>query len=182
MKAEKLLARKAARNALRIGTCLRVHHAVKWFRPSTEDVIRLLKLQQWETLLSMPIETQLGILIPVWQKKFTRFQRHQGGMGVTVATLVGKKSEEILKDWIFSHPYNGFQQAQRNDDQRSQLFWMQLQETKLEEEELEEADVWAKPGLAMRNYKENMKKKRKQAEQWQQTLAEKPYRGNPFLS
>jgi hypothetical protein len=67
-----------------------------------KDKYRLLTLRAWETKYKIDLKTILQILLPFWEAFVQRRSRKmkKAGLNVRVSTLVGKKSEQILKDQI----------------------------------------------------------------------------------
>lgn len=65
-----------------------------------DDELRLLTLYTWRDRYKVSIKWMLKFLIKIWSKQFSRF-RIKSALGCRVATLVGKKSEEIIREKLW---------------------------------------------------------------------------------
>jgi hypothetical protein len=83
-----------------------------------DDELRLLTLYTWRDRYRVSIRWMLKFLIKIWSKQFSRF-KVKSSLGCRVATLVGRKSEEIIRERIFREFPNGenkstWQQAEKD--------------------------------------------------------------------
>src|SRR5712675_737261 len=88
----------------------------KLYNLKHDDELRLLTFFAWRDRYKVDIKWMLKILIEIWSKKFARF-RIRSAIGCRVATLVGKKSEEIIRERIyreFPHGENKSEWKQRS--------------------------------------------------------------------
>src|SRR6266700_4834685 len=98
-KVDSLLQWKMLKVSAVVEEVLKRDFAVSWCKPSLEDQLRLLTLTGWEQKYKVSIKWMLQQLVPFWKKRFARYQKGQG-LGFRIATLVGKKSEQMLQQRI----------------------------------------------------------------------------------
>jgi hypothetical protein len=85
-----------------------------------DDELRLLTLYAWRDRYKVSIKWMLKLLIPIWSKKFARF-KIKSSLGCRVATLVGKKSEEIIRERL----WRDFPHGENKDN------WRQTEQDKI---------------------------------------------------
>jgi hypothetical protein len=85
-----------------------------------DDELRLLILYVWRDRYKVSIRWMLKFLIKIWSKKFSRF-KIKSALGCRVATLVGNKSEEIIKEKIWKEFPN-------NENKKN---WIQSEQDKI---------------------------------------------------
>jgi hypothetical protein len=173
MKEERAIWMKAAAVSATVETILKRDFDVSWFKPSSEDELRLLKLAQWRERYHASISWMLHQLIPIWRKKFSQYSRHRQGLGVSIATLVGKKSEEIIKIKIL----------EEFPDQELHLRWRSALQQRQWNEIFDESkkEDWSNPAQAIARYKRRIEIEREERKAWEQRLRKRHYRNNPWL-
>ena len=160
--------------AAEVEAILKRDYGVRWFRVKVNDQLRLLRLKQWEEKYRVPMEWILAQLIPFWREKYSKYQRSQGGFGVTVATLVGSVSEEVLRGKI-KHMFPDGENLQRWRAREQLRQWTVVwdrRETRFSED----------PVRAVREYRDVIQRERRGRKKWMKILAKRPYRGNPWVS
>jgi hypothetical protein len=78
------------------------------YRLKREDELRLLVLLTWKERYKVSVKWILKFLIPIWSSKFAKYKT-KTSLGCRVATLVGKRSEEIIRERLdkeFPHQEN----------------------------------------------------------------------------
>ncbi len=152
---------------------LKKSFGVVWFQPSKEDELRLIRLLQWRERYHVSISWMLGQLIPYWRGKFSQYSRHKQGLGVTISTLVGKKSEEIIQTKI----------AQEFPDEELIKRWQSAQQQKQWSEIFDGSrkEDWEHPAAAVAQYKRRIETERKERTACEQELRKRRYRTNPWL-
>src|SRR4051812_36549240 len=95
-------------------------HKVRLYLPES-DMYRLLKLKTWSQVYSVDLRYILVKLLPFWQqfiRKRTKRIKSEG-LGIRVGTLTGKKSEEMLINFIHEDFPSGqnelFKRARRQE-------------------------------------------------------------------
>ena len=83
----------------RVRTYLWTNYKRKLYTLPPLDCYRLLTLCVWEDRYKVDLDFILDLLLPIYQKKFKQ-QNKAYGLGTRVATLVGRKSEQILQEAI----------------------------------------------------------------------------------
>jgi hypothetical protein len=155
------------------------------YRLSKDDEHRLLTLYTWRDRYKVSIKWMLKILIKIWTKKFARFKINSS-LGCRVATLVGKKSEEIIREEIykeFSHGENLKNWKQSEQDKIVKLVQGSTETSKRERKysSILEAKT---PEAYIKQYERELRwNKQKTSSKSQKLLTqvkEKPFRNNPF--
>lgn len=171
---ERILIRKGMKISLEVETVLKRKFGIKWFRPSEEDELRLLRLDQWREKYHVTLTWMLMELIPYWRKKYSQYG-NGSGMGVTVATLTGEISERIIVSRIKEvFPDNQLERAWRAKEQDSQ--WEEIFDRGRCRED------WDNPQIALRQYRNRILEERGERQKWQKKLSQRRYRGNPWLT
>lgn len=102
------LARRIFRIRVIVNEILQESFGRRLYNLKHDDELRLLTLYAWRDRYKVTIKWILKTLIPIWHKKFARF-KVRSALGCRVATLVGKKSEEIIREKLwrdFPHKEN----------------------------------------------------------------------------
>jgi hypothetical protein len=155
----------------RVERAVKSQFDVKWWKPSKEDELRLLRLEQWEQKYKVSMEWMLGVLVPVWLNKFGKFKKGQS-LGVSISTLVGQASERILRIELDKlYPEREHIQIWRAREQQRQ--WLQV------EEDLWGREDWTVPKEMVRRYRRKMGRARERLRRFSQSQ-KRPYRGNPW--
>ena len=156
----------------RLEVILRRDWKLQYFRPKEEDELRALRLRQLEELYKVPLEWILAQLLPIWRKKFSRYQ--SGGLGVSMATLVGDKSEEIIRQRLKEeYPEQENEALWRSQQQQSQ--WQLFRDG------IKKRDNWEDPVVAVRDYTARMNRERAARAEFERMARRRPYRGNPWI-
>lgn len=166
------LERRIRRIAGRVEELVKTEFGVKWWNLKKEDEVRCLRLAQWEETYRVSLEFILKTLVPVWKQKFARYS--MGAFGVKIATLVGQKSEEILKGKIFELYPDGenIRQWKANEQQRQ---W------NLYREGIKSRENWENPGQAAKEYQQRMIRERNARKVFESKAKKRPYRNNPWI-
>lgn len=156
----------------RVEEVVKREFGVRFWNLKPEDEIRCLRLQQWEEKYRVPLDFILRTIVPVWKKKFARYS--QGAFGVKIPTLVGKKSEEILKERLKELYPDGENHEQRRA-QEQQRQWNYYREG------IRVSEDWITPIRAAKRYQERMAKERLRRSGFEKQARKRPYRGNPWV-
>jgi hypothetical protein len=146
---------------------------VTWFKPSEEDKLRLLIFAQWRERYRLSIPLMLTWLIPIWRERFTKFKKGNS-IGVSISTLTGRKSEEILKKKLEeSFPDQENLKNWRSHEQAAQWarFW----------DKLPMKEDWEFPGDMVRKYQERMMSERRHRNKFAKEQQRRRYRNNPWV-
>ena len=168
----KSMTAKAGQVASRVERIVKRQHGVTWFKPTAEDRLRLLRLAQWEEKYKVPLEWILGLLIPIWREKFSKY-RKTNGLGVTIPTLVGATSEAILVREIKKEWPDGQNIAQWRAKEQ-ELQWAAYRAG------IRNREDWEHPIQAARDYQQRMMREREKRKQFQRIACRRPYRDNPW--
>jgi hypothetical protein len=174
--------------AQRVETALSTYRKdkVRLFLPDKEKY-RLLKLRVWMERYNVDLLYILERLIPLWEgfiKRRTKALKSQG-LGVKVATLTGKKSEQFLKDMVDrDYPSDTNKELVRINKQNRIL----NREKSVVEDGIKTKSDGMKnlfdfnsPKGYMQYYKRRISRQTHHREHIIQLLKKYPYRGNPFL-
>lgn len=170
---ERVLLRKVMGIVARVETQLKKEFGVGWFRLRQEDEIRLLKLEGWEEKYKVSVEWILRQLVPFWRDKYSKYSK-KVGLGVTVATLTGKKSEEILQQRI----------AEEFPDKENLARWKataQQRQWDIVWDGAKRKEDWLEPGKTIRKYRNRMERERQERKEWAEQTRKRHYRNNPWL-
>jgi hypothetical protein len=173
-KQERILTQRVMKVEALVQEIVKREFAVRWFKPKEEDAIRLLILQQWSEKYKVSVEWILRHLVPIWRTSFAKYQS-TGGLGVNIATLVGKKSELILQERLKKEFPDGENLAAWQSKEQSrqwQRFWDQ--DPKSED--------WEFPGTAVKQYQKQMARERRWRKKFQHEQQKRRYRGNPWTT
>lgn len=169
---DKKFERRLAEVASRVELAVKEEFGLRWWRLTKEDEIRCLRLEQWEQKHCVSLRWILRTLVPLWKKKFARFA--PGAFGVKIPTLVGSKSEDILKGKI----------AELYPDGENVRQWKSAQQQKqwsLYRQGIGRKENWEHPLRAAREYQQRMKRERLARMEFARRARLRPYRGNPWL-
>jgi hypothetical protein len=157
----------------RLEEIVREEFGVKYWKLREEDEIRCLRLEQWEDRYRVSLRFILTTIVPIWKQKFARYSA--GAFGVKIPTLVGQKSEEILKQKIAELFPNGenIQQWKATAQQRQ---WTQYRDG------IKQKENWENPRDAVREYQQRMIRERELRKEFEKKARLRPYRGNPWIS
>lgn len=155
------------------------------FRLSKLDGYRLLTLWVWQQRYHVSIRFMLKKLVPYYLKAIEKRHRvSKNSLGIRIQTLVGKRSEELVREAI--------QQEYPNQEHIGLWLWNQRRKI-LSRRELEQADEfqirsksildYRKPEAYVRAYRRRMAEEKKAFEKQCQSKSNRlrPYRGNPFV-
>ncbi len=168
----KALSKRISRLANRLEVIAKRDFQLNFWRLKDEDEIRALRLEQWEEKYMVPLDWILAQLVPIWKQKFSRYQ--SGGLGVKMATLVGAKSEEILKAKIAEEFPDGENIEQWKSKYQQQQWDLCLQDVKMKED-------WTTPAKAVKEYQQRVQRLRRNREAFQRIAKRRRYRNNPWL-
>lgn len=163
-----------------------------------KDRIRLLTLRVWEKKYKIDTLTMLHILIPFWDRFMNkRVKRISKSLGVRVATLTGKKSEQILVDTLHQTFPNQENVALWMSSQREQIISDELKRVKksdkfgprVDPSSMEDDETgkilgltdFSSPAKYLRYYRKWIRKEQAQRDRIQNEMRKYPYRNNPFL-
>lgn len=171
-KRQRLLQSRALRVAGLLEKIGKRDFGLLWIKVKPEDEIRLLRLAGWEEKYKVTISWILHQLVPIWRRKYAGYQA--AGLGVSVATLTGKKSEEILKKRITEEYPSGenvaIWKAKEQDRQWANLW----------DEPVGKMD-WTKPEETLDKYHRRMAKEREGRKAYARIAQRRKYRNNPWL-
>lgn len=151
-----------------------------------QDQIRLLKLRVWAERYYVDVRYILTRLIPFWEHFIVRRSKtlKSEGLGVRVATLVGKKSQELLESFIQEDfPYGSAKLLRRHSEQDRMLRNLELNPDGIKtacDSPRSIFDFYT-PRVYVEYYRRRIRKQQKARERFVQQMQEKPYRGNPWL-
>jgi hypothetical protein len=146
-------------------------YGLKWWKPRLEDTYRLVRLLQWEEKYMVPVSWILGWLVPIWKQKYSKYQK--SGIGVTIPTLVGTKSEEILVQCI----------KKDFPDDLHIVRWKAAEKTRQYQTTREERRkiTWEEPTQAIRQYRKSVQVERNQFRKFSRLMKRRRFRTNPWL-
>lgn len=153
------------------------------------DMYRLLKLRSWSEMYSVDLKYILQKLLPFWEqflrKKTKRIKSE--GLGIRVGTLTGKKSEEMLVNFIHEDFPSGqnelFKRASRQEKIIGKVF-----DRKNKDAVKTEGDIsrglfdFPDPKGYLQYYKRKMRKEQEIREEVVDEMSKRPFRGNPFIN
>lgn len=173
---ERVLDRKKMAIVGIVEACAKQEFRCSYYRLKPADEVRLLRLAQLEEKYKVPASWILKVLVPIWQG--VRKTRGGSGLGITISTLVGKKSEEILKQQIESTFPDGenYRRARSREQERQ---WRMVQEEDGATSNLRMD--WKAPREAIEKYKSRVRAERQGRARWAEQALRKPYRGNPWI-
>lgn len=99
-KEEKVLRRRLFNLHALVDEILQEELERRLYRLSPTDELRLFKLITWRDRYKVSIRFILKTLVPYYAEKFKRFSGRKDSLGCKLATLLGKKSEVMLRDAI----------------------------------------------------------------------------------
>jgi hypothetical protein len=167
------LMRRTRRIAGRVEAFVKKEFSVRWWNLKQEDEIRCLRLEQWEDRYKVSLRFILTSIVPIWKRKFARYAA--GAFGVKIPTLVGEKSEEILKGKIEELFPDG-------ENIRQWKATQQQRQWALFREGIRQKENWEEPGQAVRDYQQRMEREREARKKFEKKAKLRPYRGNPWIS
>lgn len=170
---DEVIGKRVRRMAGRVEETVKREFGLKWWRLTQEDEIRCLRFEQWEEKYRVSLTWILKTLVPIWRQKFARYS--MGAFGVKIPTLVGQKSEEILKEKIKQLYPDGenLRQWKATEQQRQ---WSQYRQG------VRVTENWELPMHAIREYQQRMVRERRDRNEFEKQARLRPYRGNPWIS
>ena len=162
-----------------------------------DNKYRLLVLRTWEIKYKVDLEFILQTLLPVWDK-FTRTRSRfakTGALNVRPATLVGKKSEQILQDAIKKEYKNGQNIKLWMMERREEIIESHLKQLRkrdmlssradpssmlTESGVLKDLPDFSNPEKYVKYYAKYIRKERDIREKVEEMFTKLPYRDNPF--
>lgn len=168
---EKALEHRRRLVASRMESFVKTNLKLRWWKLKLEDEYRLIRLLQWEEKYQVSMEWMLHLLLPIWKKMYGRYQRN--GIGVTIATLTGKKSEEIVVQHI----------QEEFPDRENREQWKARQQTK-QFESTKDIPLRKLPeGMDefLQGYLARMARQRVERSQFARKMRRRNWRMNPWL-
>jgi hypothetical protein len=165
------LKQRVARMAGRLEVIVKKDFGVAYWKLKPEDELRCLRLEQWEEKYRVSLRFILRTIVPIWKQKFARYSG--GRFGVKIPTLVGQKSEEILRQKVLELFPNG-ENIQQWKAQEQQRQWMKYREG------IKTKENWEMPGQAVLEYQRRMEREREARKEFATKAHIRPYRGNPW--
>jgi len=132
---------------------------------SRQDQLRLLNLFAWSYKYSISLKELLEVIFKVWNGKFSRGK----GLGIAISTLTGKKSKEILLDYIKRNYQN---------QEHIKLFKQTILDSILPETPIIEMDD---PVDFILTYRARIEKLRSADRKLADKFTRRKWRGNPFI-
>lgn len=173
VKEERVLVRRVMKVEAEVQEILKRVFQVKWFKPKQEDALRLLVLAQWQEKYRVSIEWILRHLVPIWRASFTKYEQ-SGGIGVSISTLTGKKSEAILQERLKKEFPNQENIAGWKSQEQSRQ-WAKVWDHRVIKED------WTNPSKTVREYQKKMTVERRYLRKFQHEQQKRKYRGNPWI-
>ena len=168
---DRILERRVASSNARVEQIVKEQFGLKFWRLKEEDRLRILRLEQWEEKYKVPLWWILVTLVPIWKKKFARYS--YGAFGVKIPTLVGAKSEAIIRARILEEFPNG-ENVRIWRAQEQQWQWASYRQgVGLKED-------WTNPLRAARDYQQRMQRERQARDVFEKVARRRHYRNNPW--
>lgn len=160
----------------------------KFFKLPQNEMYRLLRLRVWMERYQVDLPYILGKLLPFWQSWIPKRSRRPNtgqGLGVRISTLTGKKSEQMLQDFIkMDFPSEQNKLLQRSHRQETIL----NRELNQSEDGIKVASDSSKnlfdfpnPKGYLQYYRRHLRRQRDRRDEIIQEFKKRPYRGNPFV-
>lgn len=158
---------------------------VRLFLPQN-DKYRLLKLKLWTEKYSVDLYYIISKLVPIWASFIRRQSKalKSQGLGVRVATLTGKKSEQLLQDLIakdFSSDQNKLLHRINEQNRILNEVVESKDGIKTESDSVKNILDFPSPKGYMRYYKRRIRRQLKYRNLIIEEMMKYPYRGNPFI-
>jgi hypothetical protein len=146
---------------------------VRWFDPSPTDKLRLLTLALWRERYRVSIPWIVRLLVPFWKGRYAKYNTARG-IGTTIATLCGKKSEEIIKERLaIEFPEND--NLHRYTAQEQQRQWAYVWDRNPPVQD------WTEARATVRKYLTRLRTERRERRKFQKSQQKRNYRGNPWI-
>lgn len=170
---DEVIEKRVRRMAGRVEVLVKQEFGLRWWKLKPEDEIRCLRLEQWEQKYRVSLKWIILTLVPIWKKKFARYA--SGAFGVKIATLVGDKSEEILRCKILELFPDGenIRQWKAGEQQRQ---WSRYREG------IRQRENWEYPSQAVTDYQQRMMREREARKSFEKKAQRREYRNNPWIS
>jgi hypothetical protein len=165
--------RRVRQIAGRVEQIVKEEFGVNYWNLKEEDEIRCLRLQQWEDRYKVSLRFILKTIVPIWKQKFARYTT--GAFGVKIPTLVGDKSEEILKQKVLELFPDG-ENIRQWKSIKQQAQWNHYREG------IRQKENWESPRDAVREYQQRMNRERELRKEFEKAARLRPYRNNPWVS
>jgi hypothetical protein len=130
------------------------------------DKFRVLNFISWVERYHVSLKEMLGILLPIWRKKF---QTNSKGLGVRLSLLVGPKSKEIIKQYIKKAYPNG-ENLLLSKQSISDKYLSKMNSIEVDD-----------PVEYIQAYKDNIISIRKEDTKMKKQMRRRSWRGNPFI-
>jgi hypothetical protein len=169
---ERILVRRGMGIGLKVEGILKRKYGVKWFKLKPEDELRLLRLVQWQEKYRVSLDWILAQLLPIWRSKYSKYKTTKG-LGVSVATLVGMKSELMLQEAILKDFPEG-ENIARWLTREQQRQWFQFTDRMARSED------WENPRRMLKVYRRRMEAERSERREFALEQQRRNYRNNPW--
>jgi hypothetical protein len=142
-----------------------------------KDIYRLLILRSWTIKYKVSLEYILRNILIFWEAFVQRRSKQMKGRGlnVRVSTLTGKKSEEILKQFIEKDFPNNLNINIWKTSEQERIF--RIKETEGIKTVRREIKTLSK---YVKHYKYSIRKENTRRERIEKLFQSRPYRDNPF--
>jgi len=154
----------------------------RFFNLPQNERYRLLKLRNWQEMYSVDLNYILGKLLPLWESwlpKKSKRSIHGYGLGIRLATLTGKKSEQMLQEFIKQDFPSEQNKTMRRSYKQDVILKKYLSEDGIRTESKTLLDFGHPKGY-LQYYRKRMQRQNARIDKITQEFQKRPYRGNPF--
>lgn len=151
------------------------------------ELYRLLRLRVWETRYQVDLFYIIAKLLPFWEKWIPKRSKslRTKGLGVRIATLTGKKSEQMLQAAIEQDFPSGQNITLRRNWKQTVLLEKEMEEgvedgIKVKSEDKNLFD-FRRPAGYLQYYQRKIKRQRAKRDRIIQEFKKRPFRRNPFV-
>jgi hypothetical protein len=138
-----------------------------WFNPPLQDQYRLLTLKVWVSRYHISLKEIFKVLLHAYAKRVA--SSRGGGLGISLRTLTGKKSKQIIEDHILrTYPSGENTIAWKSQEA---LRWLNISE---EQEDIQDPFQYASV------YLERIRRQRLASKNIIKKLSRRPFRNNPY--
>jgi hypothetical protein len=158
----------------------------RFYQIPQNELYRLLRLRVWVERYQVDLTYILSKLLPFWKTwipKKTKSLVGQG-LGVRISTLTGKKSEQLLKEFIGQDFPSDQHKALRRSYLQNELLdkCMNASEDGIKTANQDKSLFdFTNPRGYLQYYKRRIRHQQFKRERIVQQFKERPYRGNPFV-
>jgi hypothetical protein len=156
------------------------------------ELYRLLRLRVWVEKYQVDLTYILSKLLPFWKTWLPRKNLKRGdnytkteGLGVRIATLTGKKSENMLQEFIKQDFPSEQHITLRRNYLQSELLDKHMEHSddgiKTASDQSKTLFDFVRPAGYLQYYRRRIRKLQSRREELVQQFKERPYRGNPFV-